>query len=264
VKQNITRLQESFDKLAADYDEITADFAHFVCEYVTKANLGDFLKRHTFSHILEAGAGTGKWTAFLHSFCRDVTLLDISGESLKIAAQKHKRLPLRIIRGNIEETDFSDNEFDFICAEGGVISYTPGPVRMIKEIHRVLKENGYAWIDFYNSLGWAFEYHGIDFKIETALADERLIRMPDWDYPARTFLPHHLAGLLTEHGFAITGFFANGILLNSFSIKEKEATGFDREQAEKLREIELWLSREAGYYNSSLACRFLVKKTAGN
>jgi SAM-dependent methyltransferase len=101
----------------------------------------------------------------------------------------------------------------------GVISYTPDPVKMIREIHRILKDNGFAWLDFYNSLGWAFEYDDIDFKIDTAPADERLIQMPDWDYPAGMFLPGYPAGLLTKNGFEIDGFFANGILLNSFSVK---------------------------------------------
>jgi hypothetical protein len=36
---------------------------------------------------------------------------------------------------------------------------------------------------------------------------------------------------------------------------------FDMEMAKK-REIELQLSREAVYYNPSIACQFIIKKTA--
>jgi ubiquinone/menaquinone biosynthesis C-methylase UbiE len=260
VKQDLDALKKSFDRGADEYDAATSDFAHFVFEFVNRKNLGRILETKRPPRLLEAGCGTGKLSAWLRSYCRELTALDVSGESLRLAAGKHKGPPIVFVEGNIEQTGFEDARFDFIAAEGGVISYTPDPVRMIGEVRRILVPGGSVWIDFYNSLGWACEHGSTDFKIETALADERLIRMPDWEYPARVFSPAYLESLLVRAGFKVEGFYANGVLLNSYRLEEKGRRDFDPARAEKIRDIELALSDRVGRWNTSLHCQFLAMK----
>jgi ubiquinone/menaquinone biosynthesis C-methylase UbiE len=260
MTQNIEQLANSFNNVAENYDDITDTFAHKIFEYVNQKNVELFLNNHKINKLLDAGGGTGKWSLFLYDYCRDITLLDISSKSLQIAKNKLNNTSIKIIEGNVEKTVFNNNDFDFIFAEGGVISYTPDYDKMLKEINRILKINGFCWIDFYNSLGWAAENENIDFKLNVALTDEKLIKMDGWDYPVRIFLPKYLENKIIENGFKIINFFANNILLNTIKLKEKYKSEYDMNKINKFREIELFLSRNANYYNTSTTCQFLIKK----
>jgi len=260
--QDEASLAASFDSSAKQYDEVTDDFAHAVTDYVDAANLSAFLKEHRFGRILEAGCGTGSWSPFFREHCSSLDGLDISPESIRLAREKNRLSGVNYSVGSIEETSFPGESYDFIAAQGGVISYTPRPERMIREIHRLLKPGGYAWIDFYNALGWAFEHGDSAFKTATARVPERLIRMPDWDYPARVFQPQHLQDMLQHAGFGIAGFFANGVLLNSFTLQEKDGRNVDPDVLRECRDIDLFLSRNAGLWNPSISCQFIVMKMA--
>ena len=122
--QNNKDLIKSFDNFSKNYNNNTNTFAHIVKEYVNQENLKLLLK-NKFSNILDAGCGKGKWVPFLYKYCDNLTLLDISSKSLDVAKENNKKYLIKFVEGSIEKTKFDNNEFDFIIAEGGVISYTP-------------------------------------------------------------------------------------------------------------------------------------------
>lgn len=253
------KLKNSFDNIASEYDDITSTFAHYIMQSVNQKHIEDLLSERKLNKILDAGGGTGKWIPILRKYSNDITILDISKESIDIAKTKYGN-EINFEVENIEKTRFVNNSFDFIFAEGGVISYTPDPLKMIKEINRVLKINGYIWLDFYNSLGWAIENNDINFKINIALSDEKLIQMPDWDYPARTFNPKYLKRILEKNGFEVLRLLTNGILLNSFNLEDKYSKKYNNEYADKIASIEIELSKETNYNNISTNCQFILRK----
>jgi ubiquinone/menaquinone biosynthesis C-methylase UbiE len=55
---------------------------------------------------------------------------------------------------------------------------------MLNEMYRLLEPGGRMWLEFYNAVGWAVEALDFSTKTDLALTSEKLIQMPDWDYPA--------------------------------------------------------------------------------
>ena len=131
---------------------------------------------------------------------------------------------------------------------------------MIREIYRILKNKGYAWIDFYNSLGWATESNNINFKTEIALSIEKLIKMNDWDYPARVYRPDYLKNILEKNGFKIINIFASDVFMNTIDLNEKYSKDYKKWDIKKVKNIELYLSRKVNFFNNSKDCQFLIRK----
>lgn len=244
MKQDITSLKNSYDKLASEYDSETNTFAHQIDDFIIEKHLDEFIQKYHFTNILDCGGGTGKWSIYFIKKGFNVTLLDISSENLKIAYEKFesKNININIVESNAEKTPFKDNEFDLIFLEGGVISYTPNPDILLKEIFRILKPNGFCWIDFYNSAGWALETYKLIDKIDYLEVDEKLIQMCDWDYPSRIFSVSRMKEKIELNGFKIIKCFGNHILLNSISLGLVYSKEFDINEMNKIRAVELSLS----------------------
>lgn len=105
--------------------------------------------------LLEIGCGAG---IDLVRFARAgaiVTGVDLSRTSIDLArrnmAQNGLDADLRIMNG--EALEFAGDSFDVVYAHG-VLQYTADTVRMIAEIHRVLKPGGEAILMVYNRHSW--------------------------------------------------------------------------------------------------------------
>jgi len=169
-------------------------------------------------------------------------------------------LNLNINVDNVEAMPFEKESFDFILATGGTISHTPNPGKFLEEAYRILKADGRIWIDYFNSLGWAMGHKNYNLKIETALADEKLIRILGWDYPTRTFTPERMKELLKENCFRISRTYGNTVLMNSMSLEEKYSREYNPDKIAELRKIELALSRKKNCFGSSLYCQTVAQK----
>ncbi len=244
MKQFEKNLSASFNKQAKDYDEITSGISHYIIETVDKENIEFSLNNQYFNRILDAGGGTGKWIPFLRKYSDQMILFDISNDSIEIAQKKYaKEYPeLGYVCGNLENTDFEDEYFDFIFAQGGALSYTPDPIKFLKEQYRILRQNGLLWLEFYNNVGWAIECNYLEWKKQFASVEKDLLfKMPDWDYPARMFNIDYLKDALKNIRFKIINDFGTGILLNS--IPRNDRSKIDLKEADKLIRIEVQLSR---------------------
>ncbi len=112
-----------------------------------------FLKKNQveFSPYLEIGAEFGHRAAVLEEKHKAKGFaLDISLESLQLAPYFIKRLKLKKIPDRIcadaYNLPFQDNSFNFIfCYQS--LHHFPNPRPIIEEIHRVLKPNGYLFIN---------------------------------------------------------------------------------------------------------------------
>ena len=71
--------------------------------------------------VLELGCGTGRITILLAQSGIDVTGLDIAPAMLQRALQKADGLPIRWVEGDVRSFQL-DQQFDLICATGGVFN----------------------------------------------------------------------------------------------------------------------------------------------
>ncbi len=246
-RQTPEDLARSFDAGAAEYRSVTSTLGNHVYEHVSRENLRLCLTGRRFSRALDAGGGVGQWIPFLCEYADRVELLDISGESVRLAQQElGARCPqVRFACGDLEHTAFESGAFDFVLAQGCVISYTPHPEALLLELRRVLRPGGLLWLDALNSVGWALESPNRERKLQFAAVEKDLVfRMPDWDYPARMFRPSYLRELIEGADFRVAAEYGSVILVNSFPFAEKFAPAFDAGMARTLCEQEVRLSRD--------------------
>lgn len=100
------------------------------------------------SSVLEAAPGPGYFAiALARAGDFHVSGLDISQTFVEIAQanarQAHVQVDFR--RGNVSSMPFPEHSFDFLLCRAAFKNFTE-PVGAIKEMHRVLKPGGKAWI----------------------------------------------------------------------------------------------------------------------
>lgn len=123
-------------------------------------------------NILDAGAGTGRWSLVLYDFLKEKNieihfdLLDITREMLDEADKKIKKLNIdRIAKTylqNIEDlSGYNDNFYDIAISFYNVLSFTEKPEIVLNEVLKKLKTGGlYANVV-------ANKYHSYFFNILT-------------------------------------------------------------------------------------------------
>ena len=184
--------------------------------------------------------------------------MDISPEMLKVAKETldKKALQVNIIEGNIEETGFQNEEFDLVFPEGGVISLTPNPEKMMQEFSRIVKPGGYIWIDYLNLHGWAMLQPDIERKLSLIKQDEEMIYMGKNEIPFRLFAPKTIRHLLYDAGFLEINEFGNGIISNPL----KEDFEYGQADMQELMKAELAMSRNYIMTGSAFHIQVLAQK----
>ena len=162
--------------------------------------------------LLDAGAGTGRWTFFFEELFKDSyningTLVDISDDMLKIAEAKIKERDMEsrftCISGNIEEMDFiSDGSFDLSLSFYNVLSFVEHPLIALKQIHKKLKSGGTHVSVVAN------KYHAYYFAILAnrlkeldLIRNESKVRFNDLMPAMHCFTPEGLAELYKQAGY---------------------------------------------------------------
>jgi len=106
--------------------------------------------------VLEIGCGIGTDASEFLKKGAEYTGLDLSEESLKVAAQRFKTFGYSglLHLSDAENLDFlPENHFDLIYSFG-VIHHTPNPKKIIENSHRVLARNGELRIMVYAKDSW--------------------------------------------------------------------------------------------------------------
>lgn len=229
-----------------------------ISDFITEENLGRALSSLDIRKVLDAGGGTGRWSAFLAAKGYDVTIMDISPEMLQAAGNRFAadNLDVSMVEGDIENTPFEAGEFDLVLAEGGVISITPNPARMLAEFRRITKPGGYVWIDYLNVVGWSLLQPEVDLKMRLAAVEEEEIYLGKNEIPFRMFQPGRIRHMLYDQGFMELNEFGNGILCNPMMSDEKLA---ETDMA-LLGELELSLSRNYSLVGSAFHVQVLAQK----
>ena len=127
--------------------------------------LRDIEKLHTMkpkSKILEIGVGIGVDTEHLCEKGFQVSGIDLTPKAVKITRNRLKFYghSADINEGNAQDLLFDDNSFDCIYSFG-VLHHSPDTEKTIKEVYRVLKEDGIALIMLYNKFSLNYAVHRI-------------------------------------------------------------------------------------------------------
>ena len=100
------------------------------------------------STVLEIGCGSGFFTAEISKQAGPhgkLVSIDIHPEAAAVTLQKTEKESLTnttVLCGNAEDTGFDNNTFDTVCIYGVIPSPFISTHRLIREMHRILKEEG--------------------------------------------------------------------------------------------------------------------------
>lgn len=142
-------------KRADQYNDPTHNYLHYwdgrdyehAAEEMAIARL---LKGKHFKKAVDVGGGYGRLSVFLRNYSDEVTLAEPSQQQLDIAKEFLKGKPSVTSKlAQAEDLPFKDGELDLALVVR-VIHHLPDPMPAFKEIHRVLKKDGYFLIEFAN------------------------------------------------------------------------------------------------------------------
>jgi ubiquinone/menaquinone biosynthesis C-methylase UbiE len=205
-----------FAEKAEKYDDVDSQaywvFSDSFYKEVLKRELAAFFSNHEEVRVLDAGAGTGRWTIFLHElFGADTKLtghlVDISPEMLEVAKRKLNDKGLNkdftVSVGDIEVlSSLADESFDLSISFYNVLSFVDRPEKALGEIRRVLKKGGLHLSIVANS------YHSLYFAVLTGrtkeidrVQNESKIAFNDLMPPIHCFTPNALRELYLGAGY---------------------------------------------------------------
>lgn len=152
--------------------------------------------------LLVLGCGTGYDVTFL---VKDNSVLgmDIMHLALKMA----KTRGLEVIQTDLGRgLFFLDNSFDIIiCKE--VLEHLFDPIALLKEIHRVMRDDGYVYVTVPNQLHW-WRYRLRILLGKDLLVDVRDPRINEWNYfHIRFFSFKGFKSMVKNAGFKVAKFY---------------------------------------------------------
>ncbi len=137
VQMDIASLEKTYDRYSSHYDFL---FGAFFAPGRRRVVEGLSLRGE--SSVLEVGVGTG---ASLKLYPREVkvTGIDISEDMLRLAEKRAREASgsIELCAMNAESLDFPDNSFSHVVAMY-VVSVSPNPAAMVKEMVRVCRPGG--------------------------------------------------------------------------------------------------------------------------
>ena len=124
---------------------------HFIQKYLTKSKCD----------ILDVGAGTGKYSAYLSKLGHNVTAVELVQKNLSVLKEKYPHI--KAIKGNaLNLKKFRDKSFDVVILFGPLyhLFSVDDKVTALLEARRVLKDDGILFVAYLLS-DYAFIRHAI-------------------------------------------------------------------------------------------------------
>ncbi len=138
MNKQTLKVQKKYDRISYFYD--------FLENIIEKSRFSKWRKellKNLKGNILEIGVGTGKNLKYYNKNAK-ITGIDISPKMLERAKKKIKELKnknIRLLLMDAQNLKFKPNTFDYIV-NTFVLCSVPEPVKVLKEMKKVLKKNG--------------------------------------------------------------------------------------------------------------------------
>jgi len=151
----MTGNDELFDEWHEKYDQwFTTPLGSLIKRYEGEL-MSDYLRPALGEKILDAGCGTGVFTAGILSSGSQVVGLDLSLPMLRLAESKFKKYTFHAILGNMISLPFKDCCFDKAVSMTA-LEFIPDAKRTVDELFRVAKRGGIIVVATLNRLSsWA-------------------------------------------------------------------------------------------------------------
>jgi ubiquinone/menaquinone biosynthesis C-methylase UbiE len=139
-----------------------SEFVEFMQPFKVRFERNALDPRKVFegARCLDAGCGGGRGSVFmLQAGAKHVTSVDCSPLNVQTTLRNAERFGFHSIeaqQGSLAALPFADESFDFVFCNG-VIMHTSDPDASLREITRVLRRGGGAWLYVYGS-GGAYWY----------------------------------------------------------------------------------------------------------
>jgi len=217
MNDHYAKVVEYFNEKADDYDQVDEQLYWVLSDTFYKnllaKKLQTFIDNKREIKLLDAGAGTGRWSLILNEIIGSRAalsgkLIDISPNMLEIARRKFEKKGLldnfTFQVGNIENlSEVADSEYDLSISFYNVLSFVENPSAAVEEIGRKLKKGGIHISVVGNT------YHALYFSILTGrekelkrVLEESKIAFNDLMPPMHCFTPDELTALYKKSGFS--------------------------------------------------------------
>ncbi|GHF66522.1 SAM-dependent methyltransferase [Streptomyces mashuensis] len=104
--------------------------------------------------VLEIGCGAAQCSRWLAGQGARPVALDLSHRQLQHALRIGTGFPL--VEADATALPFADGSFDLACSAYGAVPFVADPVRLMREVHRVLRPGGRWVFSVTHPLRWAF------------------------------------------------------------------------------------------------------------
>ena len=136
-------------EIADNYDEYYQTEAGKKVNEIEEKLIAAALQKIPEGKMLDLGCGTGHWTKYFSENGFKLTGTDISDAMLKHA--KQKELKAEILKANSENLPFENESFD-VVASITMMEFVNDQDKVLAEIYRVLKPNGYLLLGGLNGI----------------------------------------------------------------------------------------------------------------
>ena len=136
--------------------------------------------------VLEIGCGLGTDGAQFAKAGADYTGVDLTDAAIELARKRFElfNLPGTFRTADAENLDFKDASFDLVYSHG-VLHHTPDTARAVREIHRVLRQNGRAMIMLYHR-------NSYNYRVNIRILRRAGVHLLKWERGVQ--LAHKLTG----------------------------------------------------------------------
>ena len=178
--------------------------------------------------LLDIGCGDGTFTMLLKDALKASEVIGIEVAPEAIASMEAKGIQACQLDIDENRVPFDDDYFDFVYC-GEVIEHVFNPDHLLREIHRVLKEDGTGIISTPNLAGWAsrlalllgYQPYPMAVSPDHESAGKLFVNGDEgqWGH-IRVFTARAFRELLKIHGFRITRLVGCPVTVNTCSSRQ--------------------------------------------
>lgn len=170
-------------------------------------SLVDLLEDGPIASFLDIGCYDGSKTVLLANFVQAERIYGVDFLPTRLAQAQARGIEIKAVDLNADPLPFADAEFDFVFC-GDVIEHLFSPDRLLEEVARILRPDGYALLTTPNLASWrnrlvllfGWQPFGTEVSTRTRVGNPRVVQAVPSGH-IRVFVPRALRELSEMCGF---------------------------------------------------------------